>query len=154
MHSPDDLTTFRHTNLAISGLGSQGAISSGKEVKQIYLFKFIFLLFFSLCSVFSRQLPGGQYNAGEQLSGVALQGEKERASTASAAPADEDSKPQPEAAPAGKKPVHRRKRHTRFRKVSISQRLPISMISLSVRLKQAAKGLIFATLCMRLVMPA
>jgi LysM repeat protein len=87
-------------------------------------------------------------------SGVAMQDEKEQAPPASAAPAKEDPEPKPEAAPAVKKPVQPEKKTHKVQKgESLSDIADKYEITVS-ELKQANKGLIFATPGMRLVIPA
>jgi len=87
-------------------------------------------------------------------SGVARQDEKEQASSASAAPAKEDPEPQPEAVPAVKKPVQpENKTHKVQKGESLSDIADKYEITVG-ELKQANKGLIFATPGMRLVIPA
>ncbi len=87
-------------------------------------------------------------------SGVARQEEKEQAPPASAAPAREDPEPQPEAVPAVKKPLQPEKKTHKVQKgESLSDIADKYEITVS-ELKQANKGLIFATPGMRLVIPS
>lgn len=87
-------------------------------------------------------------------SGVALQDDKEQSPSASAAPSKEDPKPQPEAVPAAKKPVQPEKKTHKVQKgESLSEIADKYGITVG-ELKQANKGLIFATPGMRLVIPA
>lgn len=86
--------------------------------------------------------------------GVARQDEKEQTPSASATPVKEDSKPQPEAVAASKKPVQPEKKTHKVQKgESLSEIADKYGITVS-ELKQANKGLIFATPGMRLVIPS
>ena len=87
-------------------------------------------------------------------SGAALQGEKEQTPAASTAPAKEDPEPQPETVPAARKPAQPEKKTHKVQKgESLSEIADKYDITVG-ELKQANKGLIFATPGMRLVIPA
>jgi len=87
-------------------------------------------------------------------SGVSMQDEKEQASSASAAPAKEDPEPKPEAAPAVKKPVQPEKKTHKVQKGESLSEIADKYEITVTELKQANKGLIFATPGMRLVIPS